>query len=417
MRITSHWRAVCGRTASTVRREGRLVAFPTPIAPTHGQVRDRCGVDGVDALDHAGMPGQRIAQPHIGDRLREFRATPGQQRQSTCVDGDGYDFRRNRTPWAVVAEVGAGHHRQQRRVLGPCPFQQAERAQQHQGHRAAEGRGVMGRLIQTHCGLAQDRVPRRFLAHPVGHGFGFADGHLDRGVDRCARAQAGVTRGAVADNHVIAVLDRVVAGACSAGPHGLQLQRFLGCDDETGNPDSPDFCGGARAFRDECQEAQDQGRQCHPPQSTGQQQAEREEHYKEDGEDEEGGGHGNPNVKGGTTAGWHASTRHARSHRSMLGADRQPPEWWTDRSLSPSLSALTPPTVQAPDCQIRLGRNKRTVHRAILGAAGVISRSPTRFRWVMARGASYHPSPVPSVPMRARLSFGRPKPCRKAPPP
>jgi len=29
---TSDWRAVCGRTARTVRREGRLTAFPTPIA-------------------------------------------------------------------------------------------------------------------------------------------------------------------------------------------------------------------------------------------------------------------------------------------------------------------------------------------------------------------------------------------------
>ena len=26
------WKAVCGRTARTVWREGRLVAFPTPIA-------------------------------------------------------------------------------------------------------------------------------------------------------------------------------------------------------------------------------------------------------------------------------------------------------------------------------------------------------------------------------------------------
>jgi len=28
---TSDWRAVCGRTARTVRREGRPKAFPTPI--------------------------------------------------------------------------------------------------------------------------------------------------------------------------------------------------------------------------------------------------------------------------------------------------------------------------------------------------------------------------------------------------
>src|ERR1700730_5353261 len=28
---TNDWRAVCGRTASTVRREGRRRAFPTPI--------------------------------------------------------------------------------------------------------------------------------------------------------------------------------------------------------------------------------------------------------------------------------------------------------------------------------------------------------------------------------------------------
>ena len=28
---TSNWRAVCGKTASTVRREGRRQAFPTPI--------------------------------------------------------------------------------------------------------------------------------------------------------------------------------------------------------------------------------------------------------------------------------------------------------------------------------------------------------------------------------------------------
>ena len=28
---TANWRAVCGKTACTVRREGRLIAFPTPI--------------------------------------------------------------------------------------------------------------------------------------------------------------------------------------------------------------------------------------------------------------------------------------------------------------------------------------------------------------------------------------------------
>jgi hypothetical protein len=28
---TSDWRAVCGKTARTVRREGRPKAFPTPI--------------------------------------------------------------------------------------------------------------------------------------------------------------------------------------------------------------------------------------------------------------------------------------------------------------------------------------------------------------------------------------------------
>ena len=28
---TSDWRAVCGRTARTVRREGRAQLFPTPI--------------------------------------------------------------------------------------------------------------------------------------------------------------------------------------------------------------------------------------------------------------------------------------------------------------------------------------------------------------------------------------------------
>jgi hypothetical protein len=28
---TTDWRAVCGKTARTVRREGRTVSFPTPI--------------------------------------------------------------------------------------------------------------------------------------------------------------------------------------------------------------------------------------------------------------------------------------------------------------------------------------------------------------------------------------------------
>src|ERR1700730_6325066 len=34
---TNDWRAVCGRTASTVRREGRRRAFPTPIVLTASQ--------------------------------------------------------------------------------------------------------------------------------------------------------------------------------------------------------------------------------------------------------------------------------------------------------------------------------------------------------------------------------------------
>jgi hypothetical protein len=33
---TSNWRAVCGQTARTVRREGRLTAVPTPIAAPLG---------------------------------------------------------------------------------------------------------------------------------------------------------------------------------------------------------------------------------------------------------------------------------------------------------------------------------------------------------------------------------------------
>ena len=33
---TTNWRAVCGKTARTVRREGRTVSFPTPIAELPG---------------------------------------------------------------------------------------------------------------------------------------------------------------------------------------------------------------------------------------------------------------------------------------------------------------------------------------------------------------------------------------------
>src|SRR5437588_11668655 len=58
---TADWRAVCGKTACTVRRAGRGQPFPTPIMHLSPANRQRCGRAGLS------IGGAVLVQCHPGE--------------------------------------------------------------------------------------------------------------------------------------------------------------------------------------------------------------------------------------------------------------------------------------------------------------------------------------------------------------